>query len=156
MDFKIEDVIISEANQTDMDTLLEFEQAVINTERPFDPTIKSETTYYDLNAMLDNDNVKLLVAEWNNKIIGCGYARIEKSKQFRKHSHHAYLGFMFVLPEFRGKTVNTRIMESLKEWAKNKGAAELRLEVYFDNINAIKAYEKFGFSKQSIEMRCDI
>jgi len=153
---QLEDVIIREATQGDIDTLLEFEQALINAERNFDPTLKSETTYYDLNAMLIDDNIKLLVAEWNTRIIGSGYARIEKSKHFLQHSCHAYLGFMFVLPEFRGKGINTKLMGSLRQWAQRREVTELRLDVYSDNVSALKAYEKIGFSKLLIEMRCGI
>src|SRR6478672_9863060 len=156
MDFQLSEVIIRDAVQSDIDTLLKFEQALINVERPFDPTLKSETTYYDLNAMLIDDNVNLLVAEWNNRIIGSGYARIEKSKHYLQHSRHAYLGFMFVLPEFRGKGINTKLIDSLKQWAQRREITELRLEVYSENTSALKAYEKFGFSKLLIEMRCSI
>jgi len=156
MDFQLSDVIIREAAQSDIDTLLKFEQALIKAERPFDPTLKSETTYYDLNAMLIDDSVNLLVAEWNNRIIGSGYSRIEKSKHYLQHSRHAYLGFMFVLPEFRGRGINTKLIDALKQWALKRDITELRLEVYSDNTSALKAYEKFGFSKLLIEMRCSI
>ena len=156
MNFHLGEVVIRDADQNDIDTLKTFEQGVIEVERPFSPTLKAETTYYDLPAMMDDNGVKLLVAEWDNKIIGSGYGRIETSMHYLTHSHHAYLGFMYVLPEFRGKGVNGKLIESLKQWAQSKGIMEMRLEVYSDNLPAIRAYEKFGFSKLSIEMRCSI
>jgi hypothetical protein len=45
----------------------------------------------------------MIVAEADNKIIASGYARIDRSRPFLKHSTHAYLGFMYVLPEYRGR-----------------------------------------------------
>jgi len=39
------------------------------------------------------------------------------------------------------------------ERAFSRGVTEMRLEVYRDNLAAIKAYEKAGFSELLIEMR---
>ena len=60
---------------------------------------------------------------------------------------------MYVKPEFRGKGVIQNIIETLLQWSKNRGLEEARLEVYNDNVNAIKAYEKVGFKKHMIEMK---
>jgi GNAT superfamily N-acetyltransferase len=63
---------------------------------------------------------------------------------------------MFVHPDYRGKGVNKKIMDVLKKWALSQNVKELRLQVYCDNVSAIKAYEKIGFSKHMIEMRCNL
>jgi GNAT superfamily N-acetyltransferase len=147
-------IIIRPATQADMETLLQFEQGVIEAERPFDSTIKrSDAYYYDLEKMIAAKNVHLVVAEVDEEIIGCGYARIEKAKPFLQYAQYSYLGFMYVKPEYRGKGVNQKIVEVLKQWSLGKGITELRLQVYYDNMNAIKAYEKAGFKNLLIEMR---
>jgi len=148
------EIKIRKALAIDLGQLLVFEQGVIKTERPFDPTLKSgPVNYYDLEAMLAAPNVELVVAEINNKIIGSGYARIDRSQSFLKHTHHAYLGFMYVLPEYRGQGINKKIIDVLKTWAALQNITEFRLEVYYDNLSAIKAYEKIGFKKHILEMR---
>jgi GNAT superfamily N-acetyltransferase len=38
--------------------------------------------------------------------IDAGYARIEQAKPYLKHTAYAYLGFMYVLPAYRGKGIN--------------------------------------------------
>jgi len=141
----------------DLGQLLIFEQDLIKFERAFDPTIKPDpVNYYDLKTMLTAPHIEVAIAEINNKIVGSGYARIDKSKPFLKHSNHAYLGFMYVLPGYRGKGINKLIMEHLENWAKAQNINEFRLEVYYDNISAIKAYEKIGFSRYSLEMRFNL
>jgi ribosomal protein S18 acetylase RimI-like enzyme len=45
------------------------------------------------------------------------------------------------------------IIETLKRWSISSGIMEMRLDVYYDNLAAIKAYEKAGFSKLMIQMR---
>ena len=151
------DIKIRKATPGDLEQLLIFEQGVIKTERPFDPTLKPDPiSYYDLETMLTAPDVEIVVAEIEKKIIASGYALIRRSKPYLKYSDHAYLGFMYVLPEYRGKGINKLIIDSLKKWAESKNISELRLEVYFDNASAIKAYEKIGFKKHMIEMRFNL
>lgn len=150
----MEEIVLRKAVDTDIETLLHFEQGIIAAERQFDPTLKREkTSYYDLPYMIAAPYIQLLVAEVEGKLVGCGYARIENAKPYLQHKQHAYLGFMYVEPAYRGKGVNRAIMHGLEEWAVGKGITELRLEVYFENAQAIKAYEKAGFSSHMIEMR---
>jgi ribosomal protein S18 acetylase RimI-like enzyme len=150
----MEQITVRKATQDDLDTLLVFEQGVISAERPFDSTLKEEPiNYYDIKKMIVTDDVELLVAITGDKIIGSGYVRIENVKPYLKHTQHAYLGFMYVVPEYRGRGVNKIIIEALKKWAVSKNISELRLDVYQNNATAIKAYEKAGFSKHMVEMR---
>jgi len=63
---------------------------------------------------------------------------------------------MYVKPAFRGQKISTILLESLKNWAKKKALKELRLDVYINNTEAIKVYERFGFTKSLVNMRMDI
>lgn len=150
----MEAIQIRKATTHDLKTLRRFEQGVISTERPFDPTLKQDPiSYYDLEYMIDAPHIELLVAEVNGELVASGYARIETAETFLQHKQHAYLGFMYVVPQHRGKGINKMIIEELKKWSLSQGIAELRLEVYYDNTSAITAYEKVGFTKHMIEMR---
>lgn len=153
----MESIIIRPATLEDLPVLLRFEQGVIVAERPMDPTLKEvHTNYYDIEKLIRASYVEILVAEVEQQIIASGYARIETSKPYLKHEQHAYLGFMYVAPEFRGRGVNRLIIEGLKKWSHTQNINELRLEVYVVNEGAIKAYEKVGFSAHMIEMRMDL
>ncbi len=145
---------IRKATAKDLPTLLEFEQGVIEAERPLDSTLKhTPTVYYDLNEMLTVKHIHLIVAEINNEIVSCGYTRIENAKEALLHTHYGYLGFMYTLPKYRGKGINKSIVNTLTSWCKAQGINEIRLHVYHDNKAAIKAYEKVGFIEHMIEMR---
>jgi GNAT superfamily N-acetyltransferase len=150
----MEELIIRKATDSDMETLLRFEQGVISSERPFDPTLKNDPVhYYDMDVLINSSHIHLIVGEVNGQVIASGYARIEQAKHFVKHNEHAYLGFMYTLPEFRGKGINMKIIEELKRWSLSRNVTEMQLEVYADNSPAIKAYEKAGFVKHMITMR---
>ncbi len=140
--------VIRKAVLKDLETLLHFEQGVIAAERHFDPTLKTvHTNYYDIALMITAPHIELLVAELDCELIASGYARIETSKPYLQHKQHAYLGFMYVEPEYRGQGVNQAIVVALEKWAMEKGVTEMRLEVYDENTSAVKAYKKAGFEK---------
>jgi ribosomal protein S18 acetylase RimI-like enzyme len=150
----MEQITIRKAVTGDLNTLLEFEQGIIKAERPFDVTLKDgEIHYYDIAQMIIADHVEVLVAETAGELIASGYARIEQSKIYLKHPRHAYLGFMYVKPEYRGKGINKMILDGLTLWSKQRGITELHLEVYDENLPAVRAYEKVGFSKLLVQMR---
>ncbi len=150
----MEQVIIRKATLNDLNTLLIFEQGIIASERPFDSTLKSDHIhYYDIKKMITARDVELVVAELDNELIGCGYARIENAKPYLQHAQHAYLGFMYVSPQHRGKGVNKKIIAALAAWSAAENITELRLDVYQHNEAAIKAYEKSGFTKHMVAMR---
>jgi RimJ/RimL family protein N-acetyltransferase len=150
----METIIIRKANLDDLEKLLLFEQEIIETERPFDPTLKEgKIHYYDIEKMILATDVEILVAEINSEIVGSGYARIEVAQPYLQHYKYAYLGFMFTEERFRGKGINAKIIDSLVKWCELIDVFEFRLDVYSQNASAIKAYEKAGFSKYLLNMR---
>ena len=125
-------ISIRTANLDDLETLLQFEQGVIAFERPLDSFLADgDLCYYNIPHLIT-------------------------SKEYHKNPKHGYIGFIFVKPAFRGQRISSLILESLKDWAKEKDLKELRLDVYSNNVGAIKAYERFGLIKSLVNMRMDI
>ena len=141
----------------DLPSLLDFEQGVIEAERPFDPTIKADPiTYYDISELINNEESEVFVVEIDNLIVASGYAKIKGDRHYLKHDKIGYLGFMFVHKAHRGQGLNQLIINELLKWCKERKIFEIRLDVYDDNLTAIKAYEKVGFKKHMINMRLNI
>lgn len=149
----MENVVYREADLKDLETLLEFEQGIIEYERMFDKNLKDNTRYYPLKGMLLDPNIAIKVATVNDEIIGSGYAKINDAKPYHKNVKYVYLGFMYLKPNYRGLGIIQNLIDDLKLWAKSKNILEIRLEVYSDNTSAIKAYEKNGFKKHMVEMK---
>ena len=148
---------IRKAIETDISILLHFEKGIIETERPFDITLKEgDIHYYDIMELIKNKNAEVLVAVIDNEIVGSGYAKILTAKPYQKHSEYAYLGFMYVKPAFRGQGINQKILQGLIDWAKSQHVTEVRLEVYDENKIAQNAYLKAGFKPSMLEMRMEI
>ena len=157
MDLNIKDIAIRRATTADLPKLAEFLQFLVAAERPFDPTLKEgEIFYYDIKEFISDNKTELLVIDYNQQIIGCGYAQIRSAKPYQNHELFGYLGFMYVSPEFRGNGFNNLLMNDLKKWILSQGITEVRLEVYHENEAAIRAYEKAGFKQILTTMRCNI
>ena len=147
---------IRSAVLADLKALLDFEQRIIEAERPFDPTLqKGEISYYNIEALIVSHEAEVVVVEYNGKIVASGHATLKKARHYLEHDDYAYLGFMYTHPDFRGKGLNKKIVDALKEWSEAKGLHEIRLTVYNDNIAALRAYEKVGFKRHIIEMRLE-
>ncbi|MEP7148850.1 MAG: GNAT family N-acetyltransferase [Acidobacteriota bacterium] len=104
----MDQVIIRPAHLGDLNRLLNFEQAIIETERPFDETLRrgADVHYYDLEALISAPGSKVVIAELGAQVNASGYARIESSEPYLRHQNHSNLGFMYVAPEHRGKGIN--------------------------------------------------
>ena len=145
-----------EATPSDTNDLLALEQKVIEAERPFNSAIKDKNAhYYNIPELISSSNSHLLVAENNSEIIATGYIQIRQSKPSLQHASHGYLGFMFVLPQFRGQGINKTILDKLISWGSINGITDFYLDVYASNQAAIKAYQKVGFTPSLLEMKLD-
>ena len=153
----MKDIHVRPALLEELPTLLEFEQGIITAERPYDPTLANNPiSYYDIKAMIESENAEVVVAIVDDKVVASAYAKIVEAKPYFKHSHYAYLGFMFTEPEYRGQGINRKIIEYLNIWAKSKNLNEVRLQVYDENDSAVRAYEKAGLKKYMVTMRMEI
>ncbi len=150
-------VEIRKAAEGEIEILLSFEGGIIETERPFDNTLKKgEIHYYDLTGLIRSGSAEVLIAVVDNEIVGSGYAKILSAEPYQKFTDYAYLGFMYVKPAFRGQGINQKILTGLIDWAKSQNLSEVRLEVYDENTIAKNAYLKAGFKPNLLEMRLEI
>ena len=148
---------IREAVTDELKFLQEFEQGVIQYERPFAPNLKENPiVYYDIQNLIEREDAHVLVVVVDNKLVGSGYIKTVNSSQYHKNLKHGYIGFIYVEHAFRGNKISGLILDSLKKIAKEKGLKELRLDVYSNNIGAIKSYKRFGFTKGLVNMKIEI
>ena len=145
------------AQPDDLPILREFEQGVIEEERPCNDSIKkANVIYYDLDALLADPNTSLQLVEFDGRVVGCGYVQLRLSEAAFVHDKHAYMGFMYVEPAARGQGVNKMIIESLISWSRDRGVYDFYLDVYTENGAAIRAYEKVGFTPVLVEMKLNL
>jgi ribosomal-protein-alanine N-acetyltransferase len=88
----------------------------------------------------------MLVAETNNQIIGyCGVFLPAPGVE-------ADVLTVAVLPDFRRQGIAREFMRQIEEWAKDRGASALMLEVEKSNSAAIELYRSLGYMQISVRM----
>ena len=86
----------------------------------------------------------IFAAEVDGRVVG----NLGLHCQRDRHLHVGFLG-MGIHDEFAGRGIGTAMMASAMDMADNwLDLKRLELEVYTDNVPAIRLYEKFGFKKE--------
>ncbi|MFT5611969.1 MAG: ribosomal protein S18 acetylase RimI-like enzyme [Polaribacter sp.] len=146
-------MILRLAQLQDLATLRVFEQGVIAAERPFALNLKvGDLYYYDIEALIKDDCSALTVAEQDGELLACGYAKLQDSKPHIHPDKYAYLGFMYVVPQQRGKQIIDKVIKALITWASDQGVSAFELDVYSTNESAIRAYQRLGFKPNLVQM----
>ena len=104
---------------------------------------EKEWIYY----FLTNENSLLLIAEFNNEIVG----NIDLTGNRRKIMEHTAVIGMGMLKEWRNTGLGTALLKLAIEWAKENSILELLwLQVYTDNELGLGLYRKSGFVENGI------
>ncbi|MEH7444520.1 GNAT family N-acetyltransferase [Bacillus sp. JJ1122] len=90
-----------------------------------------------------------LIASENDKLMG--WILIGTSKDKLTDMMNGFIYELFVLEEFRGNGISKLLMRAGIDQLKQDGYSEIRLSAYAGN-QAIKLYEKLGFSIRTITM----
>lgn len=148
---------IRRATASDRVTISSFQDKLVMYERPFDSRIKDgKVAYYNIQKLLGSRNSYVAVAEEGGVLIGCGFGEILREQKWCRNSRFGYVGLMYVDENSRGKGVGKKLLTSIISWFKTKNIHEIRLKVYSENVNAIRAYANNGFKEFVKEMRLDI
>lgn len=141
------------ATVNDLCVLRKFEQTLITIERAFDAQLKSnEAVYYDLEELISDDASYLVVAEDTGEVVGSGYGQIRESKSCFETGEHCYIGFIYVNDSCRGMGVAKKVIDTICNWSEERGVGYFLLDVYSENKNAVRVYEKLGFQSLSVKM----
>lgn len=108
-----------------------------NTAEEFNITVDHEIEYMKSTALF-------LLAEIDGKIVGS--ATLDRS-DLKKLEHNVTFGIT-ILKEYCGLGIGSILMENIIEWTKFEGIEKIELEVFENNISAIKLYNKFGFLEE--------
>ena len=82
----METVATRPAKIEDLKTLLEFEQGIIEAEKPLYPFLKTGQLFQsNIKGLIIAEHTHLIVAVKKYEIIGSGNVRIENSSQFHKN-----------------------------------------------------------------------
>ena len=83
----------------------------------------------------------------DGRVIGFSHVMILQQKEIAclKPQTAVYIQDLDVLEAERGKGVGTLLLEASREYGKRKGADFIRMQVFPQNADGIRFYEKNGF-----------
>ncbi len=107
-------------------------------------------------SILQDDNQDIIVAEIDGKVIGFSHVMILKQKNVAclKPQTVIYIQDLGVLESERSKGIGTILMDASKEYGKRKGADFIRTQVFPENIDGMRFYERNGFCEMMKTIEC--
>jgi len=106
-------------------------------------------------ALLDDPEAALLVAEASGQLVGLVqvFVRATPEIPILMPRRYATVDNIVVKESHRRLGIGQVLMEAVHDWARAQGAAEIELNVYEFNRQAIALYEKLGYQTLSRKMR---
>ena len=89
----------------------------------------------------------VLVAENDDKEL-VGYMTVERG-EFNRILHSAYI-VVGIKEAYQGQGIGGKFFAMADEWARDNDVLRLELTVEYNNVNAIRLYEKSGFKKEGL------
>ena len=98
----------------------------------------------------------ILVAEIESEVVGFVHVMIIEQKKVAclKPQTVVYIQDLDVITEMRNRGIGSLLMEAAKEYGMNRGADFIRTQVFPQNTDGLRFYEKNGFCEMMKTMEC--
>lgn len=105
-----------------------------------------------------NDDSDIIVYENDGSVVGfiLLQVKIRPDFDFMLPGKYCYIMDVIVTEAHRNKGFGTALMNSTKDWAKERDCSFINLDVLANNPGAIALYEKLGFIPKAQEMYCKL
>ncbi|MGD2178855.1 MAG: GNAT family N-acetyltransferase [Anaerolineae bacterium] len=136
--------LVRRAEQRDLDSLVSFTGAEAREAEgmAIDPRIVRRGVEAGL---LDQDIAMYWVVESDRGSIVASTSVVKEWSDWNA-GYYWWIQSMYVVPEHRGRGLPEMLIEAVAAEAQISGAADLRLYVHEQNVRAIRAYRRCGFS----------
>ena len=91
-----------------------------------------------IGSHMKNGTSTIFLASFDGK--KCGFAQLYKTFCSVEASPILVLYDLFILPEFRNKSIGTQLLDRCLSFARQLGASRIDLETSYDNTGAQKLY----------------
>ena len=109
-----------------------------------------------MKEFLDSDFQVMFVAENDGEVIGFAHLVLIPAKKVPclKSQTSLYLQDLVVASEFRSQGIGTILMNEAKKYGKENGADFFRTQVFPQNTDGMRFYNRNGFSEKMITIEC--
>lgn len=156
------DVVIREAKTKEISDLVDLNSYLFNlSKKKFDPTMDAEwqegravVNYFS--KFISQKDYVVLVAEYNNNLIGLATGFLKSPAEHRKQFRQAELDILMVLPKYHGKGIGKQLWDAFFEWSKKNKVENIVICVYSKNVDAIEFYKSLGLKEYDQNLEIDI
>ena len=108
---------------------------------------KNSELFKTLKKIIKDDNSAIFVAELEGKIVGLAeiYIRQDEPNPLKVSYRYGFLQSLIVTESFRHHQIGTPLLKAAEQWAKEKGAIEMRLDIWEFKQGPLGFYEKRGY-----------
>lgn len=101
-----------------------------------------------ITELIESDDSNILLAEAEDCIVGVAIIHIRNSPDHPAivQRQLGVIESLSVLSSYRGRGIGTKLMEAAEKWVADKGVSSCELVVWEFNRDAIKLYERLGYS----------
>ncbi len=154
--------IIRKAEKKDFDAIEELyaeleEDAVLYQPEHFVLSKKGDRSN-QLEKIMQSENQIMLVAEDENdgRAIGFAHVIFARAKEISclKPQSNIYLQDLVVTKKLRSRGTGTQLLNAAKEYGRKKGADFFRTQVFPQNKDGLRFYERNGFSIKMLTIEC--
>lgn len=150
-------VIIERATLKDLPRILELQDKQAAETKKFANNLgkKGKVVFFsksEIRKIIMSSKDYPVVAKVDDRIVGCGFVRIEKAPSWAKYKKQGYMGALYVDKKYRKQGIARAVQEEVFEWLKSKEIRLCACAVLANNISALNLQKKRGFLPHSIDM----
>jgi GNAT superfamily N-acetyltransferase len=97
--------------------------------------------------IMEAEDSSIFVAELDGQVIGLAevYIKEDESNPYRVSYKYAHLQSIMVSERYRRRDIGRQLLRTVEKWSKEKGGAEVRLNIWEFNSGPLRFYEKEGY-----------
>jgi GNAT superfamily N-acetyltransferase len=121
-------------------------------------TYAGSELYQALTRILQDDDAAIFLAQVARRTVGLveAYLRQDEPNPLRVSRRYGYLQSLMVDEAFRRRGIGTQLMDAAQRWAQDKGAAEMRLEIWEFEAGPLRFYEGRGYRTLRRTLVCEL
>jgi ribosomal protein S18 acetylase RimI-like enzyme len=154
---------IRRADRRDLPALGRLGALLLRTHHGFDahrfmaPGDRPEQGYaWFLGTQLERDDVVILVAERQERVLGYAYAGIEPQSWKELRDEAGFIHDVIVDPEVRGSGMGRALVDAAVRWLAGRGMPRVVLWTASRNMGAHRLFGRLGFRDTMIEMTREV
>ena len=108
--------------------------------------------------IFESETQDILVAETEGRIVGFSHVMILRQKNVPclKPQSLVYIQDLDVRSKMRGQGIGTKLMDASKEYGAANGADFIRTQVFPQNTDGLRFYERCGFREMMKTIECEL